>query len=135
MMKKTILMLILALSLVPTARAERNAADAFHLVREIVIEKGSLPDPMAIERLNDDDFVIAGRMPKDKAAWATYVDRGGSVHWRYMTSVNPEPGGAYPEFMGAVATPDGGVLLCGRRLWCKLRARAKRGVFTVTSSC
>ncbi|OAJ52286.1 hypothetical protein A6V36_35425 [Paraburkholderia ginsengiterrae] len=115
MMKNTILTLVLALSLAPSAHAEGNAADTFHLVREVVIEKGSIPDPATIERLNDEDFVIAGRMPKDKAAWATYVDRNGTVRWRYtMTSVNPEPGGSYPEFVGAMATPDGGVLLCGR---------------------
>lgn len=108
-------MVILALSMATNAWPGSDGPTPFRLVREVVLENGALPDPLAIERLTDGGFVIVGRMPKDKAAWATKVDANGSVQWRYLvTSVNPEPGGSYPEFTGVAATPDGGALLCGR---------------------
>ncbi|MGF7001201.1 hypothetical protein P3T25_009594 [Paraburkholderia sp. GAS32] len=114
MIRQSILMLIIGLSMAQHAACESGRLEAFRLVREVVLEKGSLPDPRVIERVNDGGFVIAGRMEKDKAAWAIKVDAAGTVRWRYLlASPNPDVGGVYPDFSGAVATPGGDVLLCG----------------------
>jgi hypothetical protein len=40
-------------------------------VREVILEKGLLPDAMVIERANDDGYLIAGRISQTKSAWAT----------------------------------------------------------------
>ena len=106
-------MLFLVLSVDTIARSE-NDAHAFRIVRDIVIEEGARPDPRVIEHVSDGGFVLGGRMDDDRAAWATALDESGVVRWRYLLKPpNPQVGGYYPYFSGAVPTANGGVLLCG----------------------
>jgi len=84
-------------------------------VREVILEKGLLPDAMVIERANDDGYLIAGRISQTKSAWATKTDSSGNVVWRYLlgSTVEPSLADARPVFRGAAGTDEAKTLLCG----------------------
>ncbi len=113
-MNKLVIVATLIFSLGANAWSENNSDRAFRLVREVVLEKGFVPDPQVIDRMSDGSFVIAGRMENDKAAWATAVEPDGVVRWRYLLpSSSPRGSGGYPYFSGIAAGPNGRTLLCG----------------------
>jgi hypothetical protein len=86
----------------------------FNEVRDVVIEQGSYPEPYVIEHMTGGGFVVAGRFEAEKSAWATGLDESGKVRWRYLAAPpSAELGTRFPYFTGAVAAPNGGVLLCG----------------------
>jgi hypothetical protein len=89
-----------------------SSAQGLKLVKEVILEKGEVPEARAIVRAHDNGLIIAGTMELE--AWATRTDAEGNVKWRYLI---PKPSkslyGRHPQYNGAAIMSDDSVFLCG----------------------
>jgi hypothetical protein len=108
----------IAVASLGTFSADVADAQGLTLTREVMLERGYLPEPKTIVRTHDNGLIIAGT--NNGQGWAIKTDDEGNLKWRYTVSRPdaPAPSGdptynVHPSYTSAAVMPDDSVFLCG----------------------